>query len=135
MFGAAMTDPSDTMHAEPGVPEATAAVIPKGRGGVLLLVFTVLVLVGVAITGYMMYSRISASPDKAKVGDCLSGTTAQKIKLVDCSDSSAVWRVVGKVTVNHDPSQDEQIALCVKWPTDKAFHTAGKDYLLCLANK
>jgi hypothetical protein len=131
-----MTDPSDTMQAEPATPDATPAVKPtKGRGGVLFFVFTAIVLVALAVTGYTMYSRISGSPDKAKVGDCLSGTTGKDVKMAKCSDSSAVWRVIGKVTVNHDPSQDEQIALCAKWPTDMAFHTPGKDFLLCLANK
>ena len=131
-----MTDPSDTMQAEPAAPDATPAVKPtKGRGGVLFIVFSVIVVLALAVTGYMMYSRISTSPDKAKVGDCLSGRTGPNVKLASCSDSAAVWRVVGKVSVSHDPSQDEQIALCAKWPTDMAFHTPGKNSLLCLANK
>jgi hypothetical protein len=129
-----MTDPSDTMQAT--TEDAPAPATPaKGRGPLLMILVTVAVLVAVGITAYMKYHQITTSPDKAKVNDCMSGTTATSVELVACSDSSAKWRVLGRVAVTDKPSDDEQRIICAKWPNTEQMFTRAKEYVLCLGNK
>jgi hypothetical protein len=133
-----MTDPSDTMQAatEDTPAPATPAPAPaKGRGKLLMIGLTVLVLVAVGVTGYMKYHQITTSPDKAKVNDCLSGTTAKSVELVTCSDASAKWVVVGRAAINNVPTEDEQRIICANHPETESMYMKAKSYVLCLANK
>ena len=57
------------------------------------------------------------------------------VELVGCSDSSAKWRVLGKVPITNKPSDDEQRIICAKWPDTEQMYTKAKDYVLCLGNK
>jgi hypothetical protein len=94
----------------------------------LLLVMTV---------GIYACIRFGADKDErenAKVGDCLSGSSAQEVKVVDCGDQARQWRVVGLIK---DVDRSKYEEACNRFPeADTAFFetTFSTDvgYVLCL---
>jgi len=71
----------------------------KRSTGTLVAIGIVLVLI-LGVGGYL-FIQYRNSPMRADVGDCLSGTEdptqADDIKLVDCTDASAAFKVTRKV--------------------------------------
>jgi len=101
------------------VPPAPAAAKSRGKGifgSILgrLIGVGVLVVVGIVIT--VITSR--HDPDKAKVGDCINGSTdANKVKVVDCKGSDAAWKVVGVVDNKTEAQFDtENQKVCESFP-------------------
>ncbi len=94
--------PLATVGGEPAPAETEVAPTRKrsaaGRG--LLIMIGVVVLILIAAGGYY-FLVFRTSPARAGVGDCLSGSEnpseVKSIKLVDCGDSTASFRVTKKV--------------------------------------
>jgi hypothetical protein len=109
---------------------------------VILSIVGVLLIVGVIVG--VISSR--SSPDRAKVGDCLKGssitsTTAQDasdVKIVACTSSDAKYKVVGKLDnksktefeVSQNPCTDFKDATSALWGQTKG----ENGYILCLAD-
>lgn len=106
-----------------------------GRRRIIALVVLVLVLGGIGIAAY---SSSKSSPDAAKVGDCVSKTGDNSVKKVGCGDSSATYKVVGKV--DHKTQVDLSLnsaSICKPFPTAQSAYWRGEvgkeGYILCLA--
>jgi hypothetical protein len=94
--------------------------------------------IGVVLLIGLVARQVTGDPDTAAVGECLSGATADDLKVVECADSTAEYKVVGKVD---DKTQTEanlnggQIcrpftgAERIFWKGEQG----GSGYVLCLA--
>ncbi len=84
---------------EPATANAAFAPVPaparrsKRRQLIVLSVFLVAV---VAFFG-VVYAATRHNPGAAKVGDCVRQTGADAVQVVDCTDSRAEFKVVGRV--------------------------------------
>ncbi len=121
----------------PGGPGQPPAEPPKKkRRGLrialqLVIGAVVFVLVGAVI------KFATGDPDIANVGDCMSGTSADDLKVVKCTEAGAQYKIVGKV---EDKTQSEfnsdSGSICKAFPTaESAFwkgEEGGKGYVLCL---
>lgn len=100
--------PADTTAAPAGAPAPLPAesvepeVKPRRRGGVGLIVTAVLLALALIGAGSYYFLNYRTSPARANVGDCLSGTEnpadVSNIKLIDCSDKNATFKVTKKIT-------------------------------------
>jgi len=94
----------------------------------LIGIVAVVVALGVAIWLGM------DEPARAKVGDCVSGTSAEELQIVECTSAEAEWKVVGRV---EDKAQTEMSTACQAFQSaEQAYWQGepGKDGLvLCLA--
>jgi hypothetical protein len=90
--------PAATLPAESVEPE----VKPRRRGGVGLIVTAVLLALALIGAGSYYFLNYRNSPARAGVGDCLSGSEnpadVSNIKLIDCSDKNATFKVTKKIT-------------------------------------
>jgi hypothetical protein len=112
-------------------PPAPAARPSRGRkiGGILV---AVLILAAIAAFSWFM-GRDDAT--KAKVGDCLKQTGDNSVQVVECSDSEATLKVVGRV---EDKTQIEaQLSACDAFEGAESTYWEGKQgekgLVLCLA--
>jgi hypothetical protein len=118
----------------PGQPPAPPAKRRRPRTRLLISIGVVVVIVIIGIVGRIL----SNDPDKAAVGDCMSGTTAENLKVVKCTDANAQYKVVGKV---NGKSQTEfntnSREICGPFQgAESAFwkgERGGDGYILCLA--
>jgi hypothetical protein len=115
----------------PPPPPAPVARPSRGRkiGGIIV---AVLILAGIAGFSWFM-SRDDAT--NAKVGDCLKQTGDNSVQVVDCSDSEATLKVVGRV---EDKTQIEgQLSACDGVEGTESSYWEGKQgekgLVLCLA--
>jgi hypothetical protein len=138
-----------TTPAEPVQVLSTAP--PKRRRGLLGgaifggVIFGVVVLVLVGAIGLLLYQRLNGDPTKdAKAGQCLAGLPtvepgqdqeATGGKVVDCADSSAVYRIESRLD-NQDSAQAKSVDVCKGSPEAtviyRAVPDAGTGYVLCL---
>lgn len=101
-----------------------------------------LIIIGVVAVGVIVWALIAShsDPGNASVGDCIAnlpqGNTdtaqdASAAKKVDCTDSSAAYKVLGVVpdSTGHDlDSQDSMAKTCQQWPqTTYAFEETKSD--------
>jgi hypothetical protein len=109
-------------------PAATVetAAKPRRRSGGLLLVAGILAVIVLAAVGYQ-YVTSRDNPSRANVGDCLSGTEnpaeVGNIKLVDCGDATATFRVTQKVA--DQPKEGNETA-CSGVEHDDVFWYGGR---------
>ncbi|WP_439675901.1 LppU/SCO3897 family protein [Embleya sp. MST-111070] len=73
-----------------------------------IAILVVLAIAGVVVKGVLSKDAV----DKAKVGDCITSTKNKSPKVVSCSESGAVFKVVAKFTDTSDTSKcdDEEVA-------------------------
>lgn len=126
--------------AQPGTPPPAygpPGMPPRRSNGRRIAAF-VIILVVVAGIAIVAYTTSKSSPDAAKVGDCVSKTGDNSVKTVSCSDSSATYKVVGKV--EHKTQIDLSLnsaSICKPFPTAQSAYWRGKvgqeGYILCLA--
>lgn len=76
----------------------------------------------VALSAMAVLAGCDKSPGSANVGDCISGSDANSMKVVDCSDPNADWTVV-QVVANPSDSGDP-IDQC----TDQSATEAWEEY-------
>jgi hypothetical protein len=109
---------------------------PKKKSPVRRIVLS-LVAVGVVAAIAFGARYVTGDPDTAAVGDCLSGSSANEMKVVDCTDAGAQFKVLGKV---EDKSQTEASVggerICQPYAgAERIFwkgEEGGKGYVLCL---
>jgi hypothetical protein len=99
--------------------------------GIFLLVIVVVVVV-VAVKARQ------GNPDSAVVGDCIHHGSGDNVKVVDCKDASAAYKVVGKVENKTQPQFDlSSGTICKPFPGAQSAFWKGKvgstGYVLCLA--
>jgi hypothetical protein len=89
----------------------------------------------------------SSAPASADVGDCMVGQTAETLKVVECTDSTAEWVVVGRL--NEKAEADFTDDSCNAFPeTEISYWEAQKrrgiggliqgepkGFILCLGSK
>ncbi|MGW0433007.1 LppU/SCO3897 family protein [Micromonospora sp. NPDC003197] len=134
------TPPTPPQQGAPVPPvEAGAPVAPakKGAGkkiaGIVGVVLVVLVgaLVKFGISAFVNQDETA----DAKSGDCLSGQTAEDMKIVSCDEGTAAHKVVGKLE-NKTEAETDADDTCTEYPTAETFLWKGKEggtgYILCL---
>ncbi|HEU5157250.1 MAG TPA: hypothetical protein VFU43_09645 [Streptosporangiaceae bacterium] len=122
----------------PGQPPAEPPAPPKKKRTWLRIVLPIAVIAVIAVIGFVS-KFVTGDPDTAKVGDCMSGTSAQNLKVVKCTEAGADYKVVGKVD---GKSQTEfnvgSERICRPFAgTESAFwkgESGGKGYVLCLGS-
>ena len=135
---------SPTTPAEPVQVLGTAP--PKRRRGLLGgAIFAVVVLVLVGAISFLIYQRLNGDPTKnATAGQCLAGLPevgpgqdqeATGGKVVDCADSSAVYRIESRLD-NQDSAQAKSVDVCKGSAEATVIYRAvpdtGTGYVLCL---
>jgi hypothetical protein len=99
---------------------------PRRRSGGLILVAGILAVIVLAVAGYQ-YLISRDSPSRANVGDCLSGTEnpaeVGNIKLIDCGDANATFRVTQKVADQPKTGND---TVCSGVAHDDVFWYGGR---------
>ena len=99
----------------------------------------IVVALAVVIGGPIAIIAAQSAPSAAKVGDCMSGQTAETLKKVDCTDASAAWTVVGRLSDKTEAQFDAEDDPCSSFPTSETAYWEGKKgekgFLLCLAPK
>jgi hypothetical protein len=105
------------------------------RRRIIALIVLVVVVVGIVIAAL---SSSGSNPDSAKVNDCVSKPDNNSVKVVGCGDSSAAFRVAGKV--DHKTQVDVSLnsaAICKPFPAATTVYWKGEigkpGYVLCLA--
>jgi hypothetical protein len=106
---AAETSSAGPSPAETSAPTPAA---PRRKSNLVLWIVGLLVVVLVLIGGYWFFA-VRNNPRSADVGDCLSGTEdtsrADEIKLVDCGDPGATFKVTKKID---DQPKDNHETVC-----------------------
>ena len=126
-------------------PEAGPAEKPQGNalarwfkrqstmGKIRIIGFVLLVVVG----GPIAYFASQSAPSAANVGDCMSGQSADALKKVECTDASAEWVVVGRLSDMTEAQFDDNS--CAAYPTTEFAYWEGKrgqtGFVLCLESK
>ena len=101
-------------------------------------VVVALVVIGVVAGGGWAWRQFNGAASTAAVGDCVQQSGSQNVKVVSCSDSSAAYKVVGKVDNVAEPFDDTQTtAICKPFAaTTSAFwegnSQGAQGYMLCL---
>src|SRR5262249_29403026 len=105
----------------------------KRRQVIILTVF--LALVG-AFFGFI-WTQTRHNPEAARVGDCVQQIGADSVRVVDCGDAGATFKVVGRV---EDKTQVEAgLSACDPYAGQGATQAywsgklGEKGYVLCLA--
>jgi hypothetical protein len=129
--------PAEPPPATPYQPDSSAK--PQKRGlstKAVIWIIAVVVVVAIAGAGWFL-SR--SDPNNAKVGSCISGRSAENMKIVDCAGATAEHKVVGRVegkTAEEFNTKLEEI--CQPFPTAETAFWEGKEgsgtkgYVLCL---
>jgi hypothetical protein len=119
----------------PPPPAPPAPVRNMRRRRVIALVVLAVVAVGITLAAL---SAQGSNPDSAKVDDCVSKPDNNSVKVVGCGDSSAAFRVAGKV--EHKTQVDVSLnsaTICKPFPNATSAYWKGEigkpGYVLCLA--
>jgi hypothetical protein len=98
----------------------------RGAGKIIgILVGVVILAIVLCVGGLLAFNGVKKDPANAKVGNCLEGekldsTTAKQvnnIKVVDCSSSSANYKVIGIVPNKTETDFDTDNEICKAYPT------------------
>ncbi len=93
----------------------------------------------VVIGGPIAYFASQSAPSAANVGDCMTGQTADTLKKVDCTDASAEWTVVGRLSDQTEAQFNAADNPCPSFPTTEFAYWEGKwgqtGFVLCLESK
>jgi hypothetical protein len=104
-------------------------------GKIRLILLALVVVVG----GPIAIIRAQSAPSAANVGDCMSGQTADALKKVSCTDSSAQWTVVGRLSGQTEDQFNAANDPCAAFPTSETAYWEGNKgatgFVLCLAPK
>ena len=112
--------------APPPQPAQPAEPVPKKRGGRLVGIVVLLVLVAGIGGAAWWFTRDSAT--NAQVGDCLAGTTpeelnADKLKVVPCTQTDAGFKVVERI---ENKTETEANSACTESTEDRWVFWSGK---------
>lgn len=140
MTDQATPPPPPVQQAGAPVPPGDAAAPAKSSvaGGIVKRIIGAVVVFAVIGIGGIAWNYLSGAPETAKVGDCLSGQSAEALKTVDCTDAAAEHKVVGKVEDKTEAEfdSDDELSVCSAYPTTQTGYwegtKGGKGYVLCL---
>ncbi|MEU1074554.1 MULTISPECIES: hypothetical protein [unclassified Streptomyces] len=112
-----------------GIPHAPAPVPPRRRN--IKKIVRIVVIVGVLSAALAAWYSSRHDADTAKVGDCMSignpdSTTNPDLKVVDCGDSKAKFKVVQK--------KDDASGCDTTKYSQYTQRGGSKDFTLCLEN-
>jgi hypothetical protein len=104
-----------------------------GKGGSKLKRALIGIVVAVVVFGVAIWLGMD-EPARAKVGDCVSGTSAEELQIVECASPQAEWKVVGRV---EDKAQTEMSSACQAFQNAERAYWQGEQgkngLVLCLA--
>lgn len=91
----------------------------------------------VAVPVYLGVRESLSSPDRADAGDCVKSAGSQEVVLVDCADSAAEYRVLGRVeNKTRIHAQINSRTICEPFPGTSSSFWRGEEgeagYVLCL---
>lgn len=102
-------------------------------GKIRIIGVALLVVVG----GPIAYFAAQSAPSAANIGDCMNGQTENSLKKVDCTDASAEWVVVGRLSDKTEAQFDDDS--CAAYPTAEFGYWEGTQgstgFILCLEAK
>jgi hypothetical protein len=110
---------------------------PKKKSPIRRIVLSIIAVGVIAVIG-LVARQVTGDPDTAAVGECMSGATADDLKVVGCTEAGATYKVVGKVegkTQTEASVSGESIcrpyqgAERIFWKGEQG----GSGYVLCLA--
>ncbi|UOZ04722.1 hypothetical protein [Amycolatopsis sp. WQ 127309] len=115
----------------PGGAPQPKAKNPKRRQKIVLTVF----LIVVAAIFALVWVATRSNGENAQVGNCVTESGENYVKIVDCGDSTATLKVVARV---EDKTQTEaQVSACSAYPDADQVFWEGKEgetgVVLCLA--
>jgi hypothetical protein len=91
----------------------------------------------VVVGGPIAFIAAQGAPSAANVGDCMNGQTAETLKKVDCTDPTAEWVVVGRLSDQTEAQFDNDS--CAEFPTTAFAYWEGEQgkpgFVLCLEEK
>lgn len=99
------------------------------------------VIIGVLALGGWIVKNLTGDPETASVGDCVTDApSADDMKVVDCTDSTAAYKVVKKIDSVTDKGSDQDTITAACGETDDSWTTGlyakdkygNIDYVLCL---
>jgi hypothetical protein len=129
-------EPTRPVPPQAGMPVPPAATPkkpknPKRRQKIVLTVFLIVVAAILAL----VWVATRSNGENAQVGNCVTESGENYVKIVDCGDSSATLKVVARV---EDKTQTEaQVSACNAYPDADQVFWEGKEgetgVVLCLA--
>ncbi|MET7402217.1 hypothetical protein ABZS66_52930 [Dactylosporangium sp. NPDC005572] len=75
-----------------------------------------LLLAGLVVAFAVLWFVNHNEPVKADAGDCLKGTTADEMEIVDCTSPDAVYTVLGRVEDRSETDAESIESVCSQWP-------------------
>jgi hypothetical protein len=98
-------------------------------------------LVLLVVIGYAVYAAVTIAMDPGEpgAGDCVTGGTGEELKVADCSDATADYKVLGKVDgKTRDDFDADGERICRPYQgTTRAYWEGGAElrigHVLCLA--
>jgi hypothetical protein len=97
---------------------------------IVLPIVGLVVLIAIGVGAKNLTSKDAV--DKAKVGDCTTGTKDKNPKIVDCAKSSAEFKVVGKFEDSSDTKKCDADELVRKGSVLGIYRKGSDKGLLCL---
>ena len=98
---------------------------------------TVVIALVIVVVAPIAYFASQSQPSAAEVGDCMAGQDEDSLKVVECTDPTAEWEVVGRIETA-DSGQTTEVA-CAAYPQADASYwqesSRGSGFTLCLASK
>ncbi|MBF9132959.1 hypothetical protein I0C86_28960 [Plantactinospora sp. S1510] len=95
-----------------------------------------LILFGIAVlvAPFAIYAGLD-EPNQAKAGDCMAGQSTSDLRMVECTDAAAEWKVLGRLEGKSEADHNDTV--CAAYPeTEASFYEDGrrfrKGYILCL---
>jgi hypothetical protein len=100
-------------------------------GKIRVIAVALIVVIGAPIA----YFASQDDPSAASVGDCMTGQTAETLEIVDCTDATAEWVVVGRLSDKTEAQFTD--TACEAFPTTEFSYWEGREgeagFILCLA--
>ncbi|BCJ64411.1 LppU/SCO3897 family protein [Polymorphospora rubra] len=115
-------NPSMTPPPPPAPPSRGKAFL----GGIAKQVIGVVVVLVVIAVGGFIWNNLTGDPSTASVGDCLVGEDEDTLKVIDCGDATAQWKVVGKVEDKSESEFRASEGICAVHPTSEIAYWWGK---------
>jgi hypothetical protein len=106
----------------------------KGRGVAKRIIGALAVFAIIAVGG-IVWRYLNGDPATANVGSCLIEAKAEDMKTVDCTDSKAAYKVVGKIEGKTEAEFTASDNPCTAYATAESAlwgEEGSKGYILCL---
>jgi hypothetical protein len=90
--------------------------------------------IAVLVAPFAIYAGLD-EPNQAKAGDCMAGQSTSDLRMVECADTAAEWKVLGRLEGKSEADHNDTV--CAAYPeTEASFYQDGrrfrKGFILCL---